>query len=144
MKETREARSFEGPSGDHTGSDITLPTKFLASAFEVGRDDARMILGFMTFLLFLWLRRVESFRFGHGDDERLDRIERRRRHTGTACEGDGRAHDRLDLHGPAEIIVLKDRRAMVEIDALGSVADVRAVVEIHAVRGSDSQRLGMG
>jgi len=47
MKETREARSFEGPSGDHTGSDKTLPTKFAASAFEVGRDDARMILGFM-------------------------------------------------------------------------------------------------
>jgi hypothetical protein len=47
MKVTREARSREGPSGAHTGSDITGPTKFAASALDVGRLEARMILGFI-------------------------------------------------------------------------------------------------
>jgi hypothetical protein len=53
MKVTREARSRDGPSGAHTGSDITDPTKFFASAVVVGRVEARMILGFTLVLLSL-------------------------------------------------------------------------------------------
>ena len=41
MKVTRDARSREGPSGAHTGSDTTGPTKFAASALAVGRDSDR-------------------------------------------------------------------------------------------------------
>ena len=47
---TREARSFDGPSGAHTGSDTTDPTKFAASALDVWRTPARMILGFILVL----------------------------------------------------------------------------------------------
>jgi hypothetical protein len=53
MNVTRDARNREGPSGAHTGSDTTGPTKFACSAFDVGRAEARIILGFIDFSMAL-------------------------------------------------------------------------------------------
>src|SRR5580704_1262477 len=154
MNDTRDARSRDGCSGVNTGSDSTVPTKLAGSALVVGREAARMILGFMTFPRWLWhsvypsagprLGRVESFGRGQADADRLDGIKGRRLHAGAAGEGERGAHDRFDLHRPAEIVVLQDRRTMTGIDARRPVAFVRVVVEHHAVSRRDGQRLGMG
>src|SRR6185503_20988944 len=88
--------------------------------------------------------RVQALRRGQRNREGLDGVERRRGDAGGAGEGNRGAHDRFDLHRTAEVVVLQDRRPMVEIDPLGAVADVRTVVEHDAVRFGDGQRLGMG
>src|SRR5260370_33362633 len=154
MNDTRDARSRAGCSGVNTGSDNTVPTKLAGSALVVGREAAGTILDLMAFPRWSWrfadpsaeprLRRVESFGLRQADADRFDGIERRRLHTGAACEGERRAHDRLDLHRPAELVVLQDRRTMTGIDARRSVPLVRMGVEHHAVSRRDSQRLSMG
>src|SRR3984893_6657665 len=154
MNDTRDARSRDGCSGVNTGSDNTVPTKLAGSALVVGREAARMILGFMAFPRWLWrfvypsaaprLGRVESFGLRQADANRFDGIEGRRLHTGAAGEGEWGAHDRLDLHRPAEVVVLQDRRTMTGVDARGPVTLVRMVVAHHAVSRRNSQRLGMG
>src|SRR5262245_11654768 len=47
------------------------------------------------------LGHVEALRRRQRHADRLDRIEGRRVDASTACEGDRRAHDRIDLHWPA-------------------------------------------
>src|SRR6478672_7690018 len=79
--------------------------------------------------------RVQTLCRGERNPERLDGVERRRGDAGRPGEGDRRAHDRFDLHRTAEIVVLQDRRAVIEVDPLGAVAHVRTVVEHHAMRG---------
>src|SRR5260370_21064610 len=111
--ETRDARSRDGCSGVNTGSDNTVPTKLAGSALVVGREAARMILGFMAFPRWSWrfadpsaeprLRRVESFGLRQADADRFDGIECRRLHTAAAGEGEGGAHDGRVLHRPPPV-----------------------------------------
>src|SRR5260370_35945719 len=102
MNDPRDARSRDGCSGVTAGSDNTVPTKLAGSALVVGRDAARMILGFMAFPRWLWrynylsagpaLGRVESFGLRQADAERFDGIERQRLYTGAARQGVRHAH----------------------------------------------------
>src|SRR5262245_6968455 len=100
MNDTRDARSRDGCSGAHTGSDSTVPTKLAGSALAVGREAARMILLFMASPRLLsrpadpsaGLGGVKPLRLGQADTDRFDGVECRRLDPGRAGEGQRRAH----------------------------------------------------
>ncbi len=70
----------------------------------------------------LKLLNVKPLRRGHADGKSLDGVQCRRRDAGAAGEGHRRPNDGLDLHRPAESVLLQDRGAMVGLDALRAVA----------------------